>query len=271
VRHENVAQRGQWHIRHDELTSHAVAAVDDIRGVVPDDDLGRRRTRLPRAWATTSPEQDESRPGDLAVGSLWLRERGHQCRRSRQKRTSAAGWHVSSRSGILRTSDRHERRSGWRRALYYNAPHGYTMGWRSLPPGIDFRLVLIGYFEGIDPEGGIERTGDSLALRDFLGVDPAGAGPQGDRRARAGSMTDGVLARGGGEAERPRAWGRSAGASAPASLGMAEVEHNPRNNRMRAIQRDPPHVHAFRHRRAGGGAETRSRPVSRVTSGEAAG
>src|SRR5689334_20894917 len=34
-----------------------------------------------------------------------------------------------------------------------------------------FRLLLIGYFEGIDSERGIAwRAADSLALRDFLGV-----------------------------------------------------------------------------------------------------
>jgi transposase len=46
-----------------------------------------------------------------------------------------------------------------------------TMGRPSLPPGIYFRLLLIGYFEGIDSERGIAwRAADSLALRDFLGV-----------------------------------------------------------------------------------------------------
>jgi len=40
-----------------------------------------------------------------------------------------------------------------------------------LPPGIYFRLLLIGYFEGIDSERGIAwRAADSLALRDFLGI-----------------------------------------------------------------------------------------------------
>jgi hypothetical protein len=41
-----------------------------------------------------------------------------------------------------------------------------TMGRPSLPPGIYFRLLLIGYFEGIDSERGIAwRAADSLALR----------------------------------------------------------------------------------------------------------
>jgi transposase len=46
-----------------------------------------------------------------------------------------------------------------------------TMGRPGLPPGIYFRLLLVGYFEGIDAERGIAwRAADSLALRDFLGV-----------------------------------------------------------------------------------------------------
>src|SRR5262245_41240045 len=46
-----------------------------------------------------------------------------------------------------------------------------TMGRPSLPPGIYFRLLLVGYFEGIDSERGIAwRAADSLALRDFLGL-----------------------------------------------------------------------------------------------------
>jgi transposase len=46
-----------------------------------------------------------------------------------------------------------------------------TMGRPGLPPGIYFRLLLIGYFEGIDAERGIAwRAADSLALRDFPGI-----------------------------------------------------------------------------------------------------
>ena len=46
-----------------------------------------------------------------------------------------------------------------------------VMGRPGLAPGIYFRLLLIGYFEGIDSERGIAwRAADSLTLRDFLGV-----------------------------------------------------------------------------------------------------
>ena len=44
------------------------------------------------------------------------------------------------------------------------------MGRPSLPPAVYFRMLLIGYFEGIDSERGIAwRLSDSLALRRFLG------------------------------------------------------------------------------------------------------
>jgi len=52
-------------------------------------------------------------------------------------------------------------------ATFYAA----KIGRPSLIPGTYFRLLLIGYFEGIDSERGIAwRTADSLALRGFLGL-----------------------------------------------------------------------------------------------------
>lgn len=52
------------------------------------------------------------------------------------------------------------------------------MGRPSLPPGVYFRLLLIGYFEGIDSERGIAwRVADSIGLRDFLGYTLTDATP----------------------------------------------------------------------------------------------
>ena len=46
-----------------------------------------------------------------------------------------------------------------------------TMGRPGLVPGIYFRLLLVGYFEGIDSERGIAwRAGDSLSIREFVGI-----------------------------------------------------------------------------------------------------
>lgn len=45
------------------------------------------------------------------------------------------------------------------------------VGRPGLAPGVYFRCLLLGYFEGIDSERGIAwRAADSLSLRDFLGV-----------------------------------------------------------------------------------------------------
>jgi len=52
-------------------------------------------------------------------------------------------------------------------AKYYAKKYGRP----SLTPGIYFRSLLIGYFEGIDSERGIAwRMADSLALREFVGI-----------------------------------------------------------------------------------------------------
>ena len=45
------------------------------------------------------------------------------------------------------------------------------MGRPSIPPGTYFRMLLVGYFEGIGSQRGIAwRCADSLSLREFLGV-----------------------------------------------------------------------------------------------------
>jgi transposase len=55
-----------------------------------------------------------------------------------------------------------------RRCDKFYAPR---MGRPGLPPGVYFRLLLVGYFEGLDSERGIAwRAADSLGLRDFLGL-----------------------------------------------------------------------------------------------------
>ena len=51
-------------------------------------------------------------------------------------------------------------------APYYHA----VMGRPSIPPGVYFRMILIGYFEGIASQRGIAwRCGDSRSLAEFLG------------------------------------------------------------------------------------------------------
>jgi len=52
------------------------------------------------------------------------------------------------------------------------------LGRPSIPPGVYFRMLLIGYFEGSDSERGIAwRCADSLTLRQFLGCSLSEATP----------------------------------------------------------------------------------------------
>ena len=52
------------------------------------------------------------------------------------------------------------------------------LGRPSIPPGVYFRVLMVGYFEGIDSERGIAwRCADSLALREFLRVGLGGRTP----------------------------------------------------------------------------------------------
>jgi transposase len=54
-----------------------------------------------------------------------------------------------------------------------------TMGRPSIPPGVYFRMLLVGYFEGIDSQRGIAwRCSDSLALREFLGMKATQRSPE---------------------------------------------------------------------------------------------
>ena len=57
----------------------------------------------------------------------------------------------------------------------YYAP---TLGRPSIAPGVYFRMLLVGYFEGLGSERGIAwRVADSLSLRRFLGCDLSEATP----------------------------------------------------------------------------------------------
>src|SRR5579884_865305 len=52
------------------------------------------------------------------------------------------------------------------------------VGRESIPPGVYFRMLLVGYFEALDAQRGIAwRCADSLSLRAFLGVPLSEATP----------------------------------------------------------------------------------------------
>jgi transposase len=65
------------------------------------------------------------------------------------------------------------------------------MGRPGLAPGIYFRLLLVGYFEGIDSERGIAwRAGDSLSIREFVGIPLVEAGPDHTTISRTRRLID---------------------------------------------------------------------------------
>jgi transposase len=65
------------------------------------------------------------------------------------------------------------------------------VGRPGLAPGVYFRALLVGYFEGIDSERGIAwRTFDSLALRSFLGFDLSETTPDHSTISRTRRLID---------------------------------------------------------------------------------
>jgi transposase len=69
--------------------------------------------------------------------------------------------------------------------------YALTMGRPSLAPGMYFRLLLIGYFEGLDSERGMAwRAADSLGLRRFLRVGLEEAPPDHSTISRTRRLID---------------------------------------------------------------------------------
>jgi transposase len=65
------------------------------------------------------------------------------------------------------------------------------MGRPSLAPGVYFRCLLLGYFEGIDSERGIAwRADDSLSLRAFLGIPASKHAPDHSTISRTRRLID---------------------------------------------------------------------------------
>jgi len=66
-----------------------------------------------------------------------------------------------------------------------------VMGRPGLPPGRYFRLLLLGYFEGLDSERGIAwRAADSLAVRRFVGLGVDAAAPDHSTISRTRRLID---------------------------------------------------------------------------------
>src|ERR1700693_121800 len=66
-----------------------------------------------------------------------------------------------------------------------------VMGRPGVPPGRSFRLLLLGYFEGLDSERGMAwRAADSLAIRSFVGLGLDAAAPDHSTISRTRRLID---------------------------------------------------------------------------------
>lgn len=66
-------------------------------------------------------------------------------------------------------------------------PYYKDTGRKSIPPGVYFRMLLIGYFEGLESQRGIAwRCADSLSLKQFLGFQLTEATPDHSSLTRIG-------------------------------------------------------------------------------------
>ena len=103
----------------------------------------------------------------MAMGTRKQREKQEDIWIAHTELASAPGHPFYQRLNELLEGEGFDEFVEGRCAKFYAAKYGRP----SLTPGIYFRSLLIGYFEGIDSERGIAwRLADSLALRRFLGM-----------------------------------------------------------------------------------------------------
>lgn len=103
----------------------------------------------------------------MAMGTRKQREKQEDIWIAHTELAAAPGHPFYQRLNELLEGERFDEFVEGRCAKFYAAKYGRP----SLTPGIYFRSLLIGYFEGIDSERGIAwRLADSLALRRFVGI-----------------------------------------------------------------------------------------------------
>jgi transposase len=103
----------------------------------------------------------------MAMGTRKQREKQEGLWIAHTELASAPGHPFYQRLNELLEGERFDEFVENRCAKFYAAKYGRP----SLTPGIYFRSLLIGYFEGIGAERGIAwRLADSLALRRFVGI-----------------------------------------------------------------------------------------------------
>jgi transposase len=103
----------------------------------------------------------------MAMGTRRRRQRQEQLWISHNKLVNGPAHPFYKRVNELWETERFDEFAEKECARFYAKNNGRP----SLTPGIYFRLLLVGYFEGIDAERGIAwRAADSIGLRKFLGM-----------------------------------------------------------------------------------------------------
>jgi transposase len=103
----------------------------------------------------------------MAMGTRKHRERQEQLWVTHTELATAPGHPFYKRLNELLDGEKFDEFAESECARFY----AHNNGRPSLPPGSYFRLLLIGYFEGIDSERGMAwRVADSLGLRSFLRI-----------------------------------------------------------------------------------------------------
>src|SRR6202522_4375556 len=103
----------------------------------------------------------------MAMGTRKQREKQEEIWIAHTELPSGPGHPFYERLNELLEAEKFDEFVEGRCGKFYAAQYGRP----SLTPGIYFRSLLLGYFEGIDSERGIAwRMADSLALRRFVGV-----------------------------------------------------------------------------------------------------
>jgi transposase len=103
----------------------------------------------------------------MAMGTRKQREKQEDLWIAHTELASAPGHPFYQKLNELLEAERFDEFVEGRCAKFYAVKYGRP----SLTPGIYFRSLLIGYFEGIEAERGIAwRLADSLALRRFVGI-----------------------------------------------------------------------------------------------------
>src|SRR2546422_794471 len=103
----------------------------------------------------------------MAMGTRKGRQRQEQLWVMHTELATAPGHPFYQRVNDLLEQEKFDEFAETECARFYTDGNGRP----SLPPGTYFRLLLIGYFEGIDSERGIAwRAADSLGLRQFLRI-----------------------------------------------------------------------------------------------------